>query len=199
MTTAQPGKIRRGLSDPDVRRDILLSLGALVIVVLFLFPIYWLIQMSFKSDGEIFAKTITYFPQKISLDGYKRNFGDQDYIRSLINSIVISLETMGLSLVFGIPAAYGLGRYKNRVLHAILLALLVSQMLPASVMLTQLYLNEILTAGQLIAGLLVGAGVGLLVLFRTNRSLKENLKILALLFALGLFWGMVIEGLGLRF
>ena len=51
----------------------------------------------------------------------------------------------------------------------------------------------------ILVAILVGAGVGLLVLFRTNRSLKENLKILALLFALGLFWGMVIEGLGLRF
>ena len=141
MTTAQPKKkVRRSLNDPDVRRDILLSLGALIIVCLFLFPIYWLIQMSFKSDGEIFGKPITYFPQKLSLDGYRRNFGDQDYIRSLINSIVISLETMGLSMIFGIPAAYGLGRYKSKLLHAILLVLLVSQMLPASVMLTPLYL-----------------------------------------------------------
>ena len=141
MTTAQPRKIRRCLSDPDVRRDILLSVGAVLIVFVFLFPIYWLIQMSFKSDGEIFAKTITYFPQKISLDGYMRNFGDQDYIRSLINSIIISLETMALSMFFGIPAAYGLGRYRSKVLHAILLILLVSQMLPASVMLTPLYLT----------------------------------------------------------
>lgn len=140
MTTAQPKKMHRSLSDPGVRRNILLSAGAVLMIVIFLFPIYWLIQMSFKSDGEIFGKVITYFPQKISLDGYRRNFGDQDYVRSLMNSIIISLETMGLSMLIGIPAAYGLGRYKSKILHAILLILLVSQMLPASVMLTPLYL-----------------------------------------------------------
>ena len=140
MTTAQPKKIHRGLGDREVQRDILLSIGALLIVAIFLFPIYWLIQMSFKSDGEIFGKVITYFPQKVSLDGYRRNFGDQDYIRSLMNSLIISAETMVLSMVFGIPAAYGLGRYKSKLLHGILLILLVSQMLPASVMLTPLYL-----------------------------------------------------------
>lgn len=153
MTTAQPKRVRRSITDPDVRRDILLSLGALLIVCLFLFPIYWLIQMSFKSDGEIFGKVITYYPHQFSTVGYQKNFGDQDYVRSLINSIVISLYTMGLSLIFGIPAAYGLGRYKSKVLHIILLVLLVSQMLPASVMLTPLYLifNRVGLLNHLIA------------------------------------------------
>lgn len=69
----------------------------------------------------------------------------------------------------------------------------------ASVSITQLYLMGILNAGQMMAGLLVGAGVGLLVLFRTNDHPNENLRITLMLYGLGVFWGLVIEYLGIVF
>ena len=69
----------------------------------------------------------------------------------------------------------------------------------ASVSITQLYLMGILNAGQMMAGLLVGAGVGLLVLFRTNDHPNENLRITIMLYWLGVFWGLVIEYLGIVF
>jgi hypothetical protein len=56
-----------------------------------------------------------------------------------------------------------------------------------------------LGAGQMMAGLLVGAGVGLLVLFRTNRHLRENLRITAVLYAFGVFWGLLFEIAGVVF
>lgn len=61
----------------------------------------------------------------------------------------------------------------------------------ASVTITTLYLRGFLTLGQLLAGLLVGAGVGLLVLFRGHADMKENLKITALLYGAGVFWGLM--------
>ena len=70
----------------------------------------------------------------------------------------------------------------------------------SSVLITQLYLDGMLGAGQMMAGLLVGAGVGLLVLFRTNdRHPKENIKVMGLLYCAGVFWGLVIELLGITF
>ncbi len=69
----------------------------------------------------------------------------------------------------------------------------------ASVSITQLYLMGILNAGQMMAGLLVGAGVGLLVLFRTNDHPNENLRITIMLYAIGVFWGLIIEHLGIVF
>lgn len=69
----------------------------------------------------------------------------------------------------------------------------------ASVVLTQLYLEEMLNAGSMIAGLLVGAGVGLLILFRVNEDLKENLKITVLLYVIGVAVGIIIETAGLVF
>lgn len=69
----------------------------------------------------------------------------------------------------------------------------------ASVVITQLFLEGALGAGAMMAGLLVSAGVGLLVLFRTNRRPKENLIILAVLYAIGVFWGLIIALAGITF
>jgi hypothetical protein len=66
----------------------------------------------------------------------------------------------------------------------------------ASVILTQLYLDNILSFASLMSGLLVGAGVGLAILFKMNKGLKENLKIVALLYAIGVFTGFIIELIG---
>ena len=64
----------------------------------------------------------------------------------------------------------------------------------ASVALTQLYLAGMMSVGQMMAGLLVGAGVGLLVLFRTNHHhLRENIKITVLLYCIGVLWGIILE------
>lgn len=69
----------------------------------------------------------------------------------------------------------------------------------ASVIITQLYLRGILNAGAMIAGLLVGAGVGILVLVRVNDRPKENVRIIALLYVLGVAVGIIIELLGITF
>ena len=69
----------------------------------------------------------------------------------------------------------------------------------ASVAVTQMYLEGLLTSGQLMAGLLTGAGVGLLVLFRTNKHHKENAGILFTLFVLGTAWGMAVDLAGITF
>lgn len=69
----------------------------------------------------------------------------------------------------------------------------------ASVLLTQMYLHGVLPASHMIAGLLDGAGVGLLILFRVNPDLKENLRITLLLYGLAVLFGFLIHFLGLQF
>lgn len=69
----------------------------------------------------------------------------------------------------------------------------------ASVVIAQLYVEGALGAGAMMAGLLVSAGVGLLVLFRANRRLRQNLIVLAGLWATGVFWGLIISAFGIAF
>lgn len=69
----------------------------------------------------------------------------------------------------------------------------------SSVVITQLYLDGIIGAGEMMSGLLVNAGVGILVLLRLNRDRKQNAGIIAALYGIGVFWGVVIEWIGITF
>lgn len=63
----------------------------------------------------------------------------------------------------------------------------------ASIMITELYLNGALGFGALCAGLLTGSGVAILVLFKSNKDLKDNLKVLGLIYGIGVAVGILIE------
>ena len=69
----------------------------------------------------------------------------------------------------------------------------------ASVVIAQLYVEGVLGAGAMLSGLLVSAGIGLLVLVRTNRRAKENLAIVAILYVTGVAWGLAVNALGIVF
>ena len=69
----------------------------------------------------------------------------------------------------------------------------------ASVVITQLYLDGMLGTGAMISGLLVSAGVGILVLFSENHRLRQNIFILVGLLIIGVAWGSLFELLGITF
>ena len=67
----------------------------------------------------------------------------------------------------------------------------------ASVLLTELFINNAINFSTCISGLLTGSGVSILVLFKRNKNLKENLFILSILYFIGVFVGIFIELLGI--
>lgn len=69
----------------------------------------------------------------------------------------------------------------------------------SSVVITQLYLDQIIGAGAMMSGLLVNAGVGLLVLFRLNRDKMQNAIIVGILYIFGVAWGILLELAGMVF
>lgn len=69
----------------------------------------------------------------------------------------------------------------------------------ASVVITELYLGRIISTGAMMAGLLAGSGVGILVLFRMNRHMKENLLITAVIYVVGVAAGFLFELIGISF
>lgn len=68
----------------------------------------------------------------------------------------------------------------------------------SSVILTQMYLEKVISTATMISGLLVGAGVGLAVLFKTNKGIKENIKIVSLLYTIGVIVGIIMELIGIQ-
>lgn len=63
----------------------------------------------------------------------------------------------------------------------------------SSVIITELYLNNLISLGTLIAGLLTGSGLGILMLFKSNKNLKENITILGIIYVVGVVIGMIVD------
>lgn len=84
--------------------------------------------------------------------------------------------------------------FRKKVLGPILSSLI--GLIPncaSSVVITQLYLENVISFGAMMSGLLTGSGVAILVLFKVNKNLKENLKILSLVYIIGVISGIIIE------
>lgn len=63
----------------------------------------------------------------------------------------------------------------------------------ASVMLTELYINNAINFGSLISGLLTGSGIAIMILFKTNKHFLENIKVIGILYIVGVLSGIIIE------
>lgn len=110
----------------------------------------------------------------------------------------IFLISVGLNVLF---AVVGTDSFVNVVLNKPVIGEALAGLIglipncAASVALTQLYLEGVMSAGAMVSGLMVGAGVGLLVLFRTNRNTKENVQLTAILYAAGVTGGILAQAL----
>ena len=63
----------------------------------------------------------------------------------------------------------------------------------SSVIITKLYLSNLITIGTLMSGLLTGSGLGILLLFKTNKNLKENIFVLSIIYIIGVIIGIIID------
>jgi glycerol transport system permease protein len=80
-------------------------------IVFLMLPIYWLINMSLKTNQEILS-TFSLWPQQISFDNYLLIFTDPSWYNGYINSIIYVLMNTVISLAVALPAAYAFSRYR---------------------------------------------------------------------------------------
>lgn len=111
------------------------------VIALFLtvFPIYWIFTISIKTKIDAFATPPVWHFQPI-WDNYINLFNNYNYMNSFKNSTIITLVSVGLAILLGIPAAYSLNRFKIRGKKAISMALLLSYMFPEFLFSIPLYI-----------------------------------------------------------
>src|SRR5499433_4130023 len=91
---------------------VLRYLMATLLVVIFVFPIYWLFAISFKTPGEIFAIPPVWYPKSIQFNNYAVLFKDGD-AKSVGNSLVLASVSSFFAMIFGTIAAYSLARFRT--------------------------------------------------------------------------------------
>lgn len=116
---------------------------SVILVAIFLFPLYWLVVTSLKTEGEIFRSPPTWFPSQLYFKAYTEQLTGSSYdiLEGFRNSAIIGFGSMVISAVLSIPASYGIARFRVPGRHLFLLLFLVTQMLPASVILTPLFIQ----------------------------------------------------------
>jgi multiple sugar transport system permease protein len=111
------------------------TIAGVLILAVFLFPIYWMLNVSLQQSSG--AVATPWLPTDLSLDGYSKALGDQG--GHLLVSLVIALGTVAFSLLIAAPAAFALAQLRIRGAGVVLLLILISQMIPGIVVANALY------------------------------------------------------------
>jgi multiple sugar transport system permease protein len=119
----------------------------LIATAIYLMPIFWMVSTSLKPPTEIFQTPPALIPAHPQIDSYRSALGlptdrPELYITGALyfkNSFIIAASTMLLTLAFAIPAAYALSRFNFRGKTTFMLFLIVTQMLPAVLLVIPLF------------------------------------------------------------
>ncbi|AQZ63674.1 putative sugar ABC transporter, permease component [[Actinomadura] parvosata subsp. kistnae] len=108
------------------------SVVGVVLTAVMLFPVYWMINVSFTRDTDMRKSPPNWFPIDGTLDGYRAVLDQQ--LPYLGVSLVVGLGTVALTLLVAAPAAYSLAKLRPRGGGALSFVLLVAQMIPGIIM-----------------------------------------------------------------
>ena len=124
------------------KKNILFCVISVVILCVLLFPLFWILVTSLKTEQEIFQIPPTFYPHELNLKSYAAQVetGDFNMFRAFGNSFLISTGAMLIAVVLAVPASYAIARYRFVGRKAMLLGFLVTQMLPVSVLLTPMFI-----------------------------------------------------------
>lgn len=122
-------------------RRILLRIGFYVLVafifVYTVFPFYWAIVSSLKAGSALFQ--VDFIPPDPAWDNYVSVFQEQPFARNILNSVIVSVTTVAISLFLAVTAAYALGRVYFRGRGGLLLLVLGVSMFPQVAVLSGMY------------------------------------------------------------
>lgn len=147
------------------KKNILFNVVSVVILCILLFPLYWALITSLKTEQEIFQNPPTFYPHVLNSKSYAAQVetGDFNMFRSFANSFLISVGATVIAVLLAVPASYGIAKYHFKGRKVMLLAFLVTQMLPVSVLLTPMFImfKNMHVYNTWIAAVLADATIGI--------------------------------------
>jgi len=108
-------------------------------LVLTLFPLYWILVTAFKPTSDIYRFPLEYWPSTFSLENFTGLFSKANFGTYLVNSLVIATLSAAIVTMISLLSGYIIARFSFRARGAVILAFLVTQMIPAFIALGPLY------------------------------------------------------------
>jgi ABC-type glycerol-3-phosphate transport system permease component len=142
-TAAVPARRRRGRTRRKIAREVLFYLAALIVVVIALFPFYWILRTSLESNAQVAAGVggkNGIIPAHLSGSAYVNVFTQQHFLTPLINSAIVALGATAVTIVVAPLAGYALARLQIRGAGAILAFILLAGFFPVIAMVGPLFL-----------------------------------------------------------
>jgi N,N'-diacetylchitobiose transport system permease protein len=119
-----------------------LSAVSIVLFVFFVFPVYWMVNTSFQPNNEIRGSEIHFWPDNFTLRNYETVLfdpGRTPFLPAAGNSLVITILTVIIALVFAFLAAIAVTRFRFRSRRTFIIAILVIQMIPGEAMIVSVF------------------------------------------------------------
>ena len=114
---------------------VVLAIGSLII-----FPYFWMLVTSFKPVHEFFTYPLRWLSEQWTLEQYRNVLADPRFVRSVINSAIVSCTVTAINLAVSIPAAYGLTRLRTPGSQPFLVSILSAQFLPPMIFFVPFYI-----------------------------------------------------------
>ncbi|MBI3708399.1 MAG: carbohydrate ABC transporter permease [Proteobacteria bacterium] len=121
-------------------RRYLCTLAGGLLVVVYLFPVYWMFASGFKTSAEIFANPPSLVPRNPTWDAFHFVFVRENVLRYLRNSLIIAIPVTLLTLVLGSIGAYAMSRIQSRIVNVALVTVLLLQVFPDALLATPMFI-----------------------------------------------------------
>lgn len=186
------------MSDPGHAKDVLKLIVVKIILAVFWGYVIELLTHIFKIDNAVKRQDLHELCENVGGEAEGESILGSAVRHTLEVFLFLFIFTFALNLLLEVVGMKGVSRMllSNTVFQPVLAALI--GLIPncaASVILTELYMEGAISFGSAIAGLCAGAGLGMVILWRTNRSKKENLMVTITLFVISVISGVVLQAL----
>ena len=122
-------------------RFLTLWLPLILFLLFLLFPFYWTLVTSLKTDTELHSLTVVYWPQQPTLAAYRYLFQQYNFLHPMRNSLLVAVITMALSLTVSTLAAYSFSRFRFPGRKPLMMLFLTNNMFPTVLLLIPLFTN----------------------------------------------------------
>lgn len=123
-----------------LRKKIILVIGIISFLLLVLFPLYWLIVSSLKTQSEILAGTPQLIPSEITLSNYEQVWEDAPLLKYFRNSLIITIPTMALAVILAMISGYAFSRFNFPGKKAFSFSIILTQLFPGILFLLPYFL-----------------------------------------------------------
>jgi ABC-type glycerol-3-phosphate transport system permease component len=134
-----------------------LNILAVVISVVWIFPVYWMVIVSITPLGQIYSIHPQLIPGNVSLEGFRAVLSDPSFWQSLRNSAIVTFSTVVVSTLIGFLAATAIARFRFRFRNSAVVLIMVVQMVPLIALIAPLfYVYTKIGLSESLVGLIIG-------------------------------------------